>query len=32
MHRNSKFMNGFEISHEKENIRKAGDTKFIIIV
>ena len=26
-----KDVNGFEISHDKESIRKAGDTKFIVI-
>ena len=25
-------VNGFEISHAKESIRKAGDTKFIVIL
>ena len=31
MNQGSKNVNAFEISHEKESIRKAGDTKFIDI-
>ena len=32
MNQDSELMNGFEISHEKDSIRKAGDTQFIVII
>ena len=31
MNQGSEDVNGFEISHDKESIRKAVDTQFIVI-
>ena len=32
MNQDSEDVNGFEISHEKDNISEVGDTKFIVII